>query len=1592
MQGGMTSRLLVFSVLFILFSTPLSVFIENSEHEVLDTQDFGKVSARSQIVWSGVVELSSSYTVNVTDELVISPCSVIKLDSSVRIFVEGRITTQGTSSCPVIFTQLTTGLHYGIQFNSSSNGRGSLMDNITIEDSVYGITMYGSNPRINNVTIVNPSRVGIDLFSNSAPIIHDLYIDQAGRQVSYSDWRYGLGVSVGAGSTPILDGAYMTDLRIRGLNIWGGSGGMFRNIVIDNVTAEGGSAISAGVWVQDSQPLITNVSVDKSDYGIFIRHIDDGGYTRAVVRDCIISNSMYTGIHIDKANHTNYTNYETADFTNTVVRGTGSAGAKTANIGNAAIEVNATGAWFENTTVENSTTVGVRLYFVDSSTTFRDLTIRNSGDPGQGAHEAGLAIRSSFFAPNLEGLEISGSVGPAVSSTSGGAIQGNDWYLHNNSKQGLYIDSSTLILDDLRMFDNGYSGIHVYDARYVDLSNVTSIGNGVSGILDSEKSGIYFEKSNDLESDSGDVTCNYCTVKQSLGAGILVKDSVDLWLNHITLEDNNPSYAPLSIDNAGLNLGQQGGRLHLHDIQIDTERTGSQTGPAMELNKAAAYIDLVTMSGNHSGIVWNADNNGNFISSMSRVQFSGTSCLILSDHIDLSGQDNTITPQCTGSLTFQNSDVNWSGLVDLTSSIVVNLDTFSSLHLHQPSQVDLSSAIIAPSATIDVAWDVEVWAINNNSNGIPQANIDLTFDQFEPSVQEPTNEIGYVKFTNYIGQQWTQSGPSSINSATIACAYDGISNSSSVLLDQDRVVYCLLPLGNQAPFLNWDTPIDQEIFPSGSIVQFNASTSWDLDDDPLTWEWTSSIDGLIGTESNFSVNELSSSQSLSDGVHIITAKLCDDSGNCVQDSRAIELVNQQPVLVVNFEPILNPLSILEIPRTSLLQVNLSGSYDPEGDDFSCWITTSYGLQYPSSDSVSQNCPYIYNYSFPMTSTTDNPAPPSDTFSLSVWLDDGINTPVEWEFDVELFNELPTPEFTVERNSNFSEDVVTLDGSSTVDPEGDNLVIEFWSSIDGVLQWSDQESGKVWQGRLSRGFHTIEMRVSDDLLEHVNQTKITSTQLEVENSYPKSIIANPVISQTYYSSELIQFSANGSGDYDSRCSTFPTEGFWHCSENEPSAGSEYLLISWDSDLDGRLIPTSEDWLMFEGRLSSGSHVITLSVDDGVHQPVESSIIIQVEQSAPHLELATPVDGQTFNSSDYIFWNAINSQDFDGDNFTMTVRSDLLSEPLLDSVSTAVTHISQLSSGTHSIEIQLNDETGKSTSTFITLNVQTSAPKAVIISPTNLQSFIGGDEIVLEESSSDADNDIVYREWRIFEFGSSSPLSTYSASLEKITLAPGDYDIQLVIRDSLGNQDEQQVRISIDNTDPEFEDLSIAISPREMITDELVLFEVSIILVDPDGTTQDVKATLTHNLQVWNFNLSDDDKDGLWQGSIKIRPDQSGRPSLKVIARDGVGDDAKFDEIQRTVIVSDLEQDSSSMFFVATGSGIVILLVIITLVIVRRRKKFDELDLMESWPAFGRSPVENSEIKDIPKLEGGIIDGAAEVESEQQDDFSSDELPE
>jgi len=1593
----------IWIVLFLMLVTPFTALSPSSfdvgEPTETLTSDNAQdlVNARAQTTWSGTVSVSSTYTISIFDELIISPCTQVEMGSGARIYVEGRLTVEGTLACPVTLSSLTGSDHDGIQFNSSSNNRGSVLNNLTVEDSIYGITMYGANPIIHNLTILNPDRVGIDMFSSSAPQIYDLIINQAGRVLPFQgDWRYGLGLSIGSGSTPLVDGALFTDHLTRAINIWGGSGGVLRNLVMSNISGSSW-VVSAGVWVEDSQPLLVNLTVDRSDNGIVVRHIDDSGYTRAVFRDCTVTNSMYRGVYVDKENHSNYTNYETADFTNLTVRGTGGTGAKTANIAYAAIDVNSTGAWFENTLIENSTSTGVRLYYADSSTTFRNLTIRDSGDPGQGPHKAGLAITWIFTsAPVFDGLEISGSVGPGIHSYKA-EWEGNDLYLHNNSESGMFLDYSSVQIDGSVIENNSLSGVHLLDNIDTQLDNFTVQFNGFGGVTDEQKAGMFLDRSKSVTHPQLDVGCSTCTVTNSAGSGLLIRDSADLWLSDIYLAENDPSVAPFDVDNTGLTLGQQGGIINVDGLEIHTERGNASGGPALNINQAAVAINRLTMYGNHSGIEWDGRNNNNHPSQLSHSNISGTGCLQLSNHHDLSGIGNTITSGCTGTIQLVNSQVNWSGVTDeaLTSTIL-QLDSTSDLHLHQPVNVDLNQSYptIASGATVDVAYDINVWVVNNNSNGIPGASVEASFSQFESTIQDTTNALGYRSLPNYIGQRWTNTGATSFTTVTVSCGYDSVSNSTTFVLNQDRLVNCVLPLDNQPPYLVWSTPVDLGVFISQGPVEFNASDSWDLDDDQLSFTWTSDLDGDIvasctgqglgngqgitrqdmtnGVPFTVNTNYANMGCQLSDGIHVITLEVCDDAGHCVSETRTIELVNQAPTIVFDVTPAMTPWSELVIPRTQHVVFNLTGTFDPEGDTLWCWIARSYQQSGQGQGLGGSGCPTEIWMNLSMAETVPS------TFDLVIYAYDGINAPSTYTIPVEIYNEVPEPVFTLTRLGNASENEVTLDGTATVDPEGDVLEIEYWSSLDGQLSWNDTEAGKVWTGHLSRGVHSIEMRVVDNRPEHINATRVTSMLVDVENSLPQAVIATPTSTQTFDSADLIWFSANSSGDYDAACSTFPAVGDWHCAEAEPFSGSEYLVVVWSSDLDGRLTPDGEDWLIFDGRLSAGTHTISLSLDDGIHEPVNVSRTIEVLPSAPQLELTTPIDGDAFSSSYLVQWDARQSVDYDDDNFTMTIRSNLLDEPLFNDVLTSQVHTSLLPAGEHTIKITLTDQTGNEQISFISLSVGQSDPVAVLLQPQNLLSIAPGDSIILEEQSSDADGDMQTREWRRWlETGNYEVISTLSS--DSIQLAPGQHHLSLFVEDSRGQSDEVHTNVTVQSSLPKLSNLTFM--PDTLIAQQKNIFTVRVMMSDPDGTTQSVRATVVFNVQTWAFNLTDDDGDGYWEGSVEMNPEAAGRPNLKVIATDGTGADPMVDILSVTLYVEESEGDDRVAMFVLAGAGFVGILVLIAIIALRRQKKA-ELAMIDTWDSFGGFSSKPTTGKTVVNLEGGAIDGAEEVLAEDE----------
>ena len=1559
--------LLAFGLLALLLLMSIAPIVQPFQEE--QGEDY-EVAGRATTTWSGTVSLTSDYFINVQDELLITSCTSVVLSPGIRIYVDGRLTVQGTSSCPIVLTSSsTTGDHEGIQFNASSYGRGSTINHMQIEDSIYGITIFGSNPILNNVTIFNPDRVGIDMFGSSSPVIRDLHVEQAGRNVPFqNDWRYGIGLSVGDGSTPIVQGAYFTDHLLRGMNLWGGSGGIYRDVVMDNIS---GSVLgeAAGVWVEDSIPLFEDLTIDKSDTGIIVRHIDDSGNTRGVFRDVVISNSMYRGVYLDKNNHTNYTNYETADFTNLSVLGTGSSGATTPGIAFAAIEINATGAWLENVLVDESSSVGVRLFFVDSSTTLRNMTIRDAGEAGQGPHSAGLSIQTSYFAAHLEDIEISGSPGPGIHSSSGGSLQGFDWNLHNNSEQGLFIDSATVVVDGITTSNNGFSGVHTFDARYIHLSNLSSVDDGALGANDMDQAGLSYQKSNDLETTSGDVVCMDCRIESPQGHGVYVIDSVDLWLDNLSISDVDSSLPAMYVNNGGLTLGTQGGRFNLLNANIEHEST---TEHALYIEQAAGNIDALTLIGNHSGVYWDADHNGNFPSTLSNTEFVGSDCLKLVNHPDLGGYGNTIGIDCSGRVWLENSDVNFSNLADSTGTHILDLDTTSLMHLHQPSNVDLSVANIPSGATVDVAWDVTVWVVNNRSNGVPNAFANVTFTQFEPSVEAFTSDVGQVLLSDFIGQRWTNSGASAINDVTVDCGYDSQSNSTTTSLAGDQVMYCRLELDNQPPFLNWSSPMDGDVFPSQGQVLFDAQESWDLDNDPLTLTWTSSLDGVISIAQStapFLANDGLSGFVLSDGIHDITLEVCDNAGHCVSEIRTIELTNLAPELNVSFEPAITQWNELIMPQTGTVVINTSGTFDPEGDDFACIIT--FG-GYTRASPVWDNqwvCPEQLSYTFDHFSD-DPPA----IFFLNVFAWDQVGNNATYSVEVKLYNEMPSSSFTLERNGTASEDSIFFNGSSSMDPENNPISFEWWSNVDGSLMTGQGIENISWNGYLSRGVHQIELRITDNRMDHGGQLTVSSQLITVDNSAPKAVIEELDVFSELDSSVLIPFSANGSGDFDSACFTFPSDGTWHCAENEPAAGSEFLQIDWSSDLDGRLTPEDEDWLTFETRLSAGVHVITLTLSDGINDNVSTTRTLQVAESAPVLVLDSPINGSQFASSDVIAVDARQSVDYDEDAFTMTVRTyDSSSStylPILEDVSTTVVHDLQLDAGLQTIQIELTDATGKNRVEFIELLIIPTDPVAVIVSPENLASIEPGTPIVFEGASNDADDDLVVREWRLHQPGvQTSVLSTQSTFTQ--AFSPGSHHVSLYVQDARGASSEQHINFTVRSSLPELVQTSLVLSQTEFVSDERVTLDVSVQLIDADGTTDDVRVDIVHNIQSWSFNLSDENGDGIWEGSLSFQPSGVGQPSFKVIATDGEGDSASVDVLYTPLKVVEADGAGFMSTGVLIGSVGLVILVALLITLQRRKQAAVEMKMIDSWGVFGDGLTDKEESEDPPE-EDQVLD--------------------
>ena len=404
---GKTVILLISVLLFTSLSplAPLS----------LESTDKTDTSARATTTWAGTMTLTSDYTVAAGDTLVIDAGATISFADNVRLYVEGELDVDGTSTSPATITRSSNAIaHEGIQFNATSRGRGSVINHLNIQHAEWGITIYNSNPTLNDVRIENPDYVGIDMFDNANPTIQRLSVQDGGQDVASSSTnnRYGIGLSIGASSNPLVLGASFDNLTTRAVNMWGDSSGFLRDLEISNISAIGNSGwLSAGIWVEDSVALFDNVTIDRSDNGIWVQHISETVSTRPTFWDTTVTNSMYRGVYVEQFNRSNFNAPLNAIFDNLEVRDSGQIGAKTPGLCYQAIGVNTSGIDLRNSRAIDNNCNGFKGYMIDSATIIDNLTLEGNGESASinRNDRAGMFLRSVNWAPQIRNLSVNSS-------------------------------------------------------------------------------------------------------------------------------------------------------------------------------------------------------------------------------------------------------------------------------------------------------------------------------------------------------------------------------------------------------------------------------------------------------------------------------------------------------------------------------------------------------------------------------------------------------------------------------------------------------------------------------------------------------------------------------------------------------------------------------------------------------------------------------------------------------------------------------------------------------------------------------------------------------------------------------------------------------------------------------------------------------------------------------------------------------------------------------------------------------------------------------------------------------------------------------
>ena len=361
-------------------------------------------------------------------------------------------------------------------------------------------------------------------------------------------------------------------------------------------------------------------------------------------------------------------------------------------------------------------------------------------------------------------------------------------------------------------------------------------------------------------------------------------------------------------------------------------------------------------------------------------------------------------------------------------------------------------------------------------------------------------------------------------------------------------------------------------------------------------------------------------------------------------------------------------------------------------------------------------------------------------------------------------------------------MVSLDGSASSDPSGADLTFT-WTLLDAPAtsdaELSDASSDTASITPDAAGTYEVELEVDNGTQTATDTVIITATPLA--NEAP---VANAGPDQTVSLGDEVSLDGSGSSDPEGADLTFAWE-----------------ITSAPQDSMAALQDANSANLSFSPDLA-GDYTLTLVVNDG-ELDASDTVLITVEDTPNQAPVANAGPDQTVTLGDTVTLDATGSSDPDGDSlsFTWSFSFDPSNgADAITDVTLATTTFTPSALGEYALQVLVMDPDGEVNTDEVTILVTDVPNNPPVADAGQDQTAMLGQTVSLDGSgSTDVEDDptqLIYT-WSF----DTKPAGSNASLMDEDTATPsfipdlpGDYLIQVLVRDSAGAEASDTVRVT------------------------------------------------------------------------------------------------------------------------------------------------------------------------------------------------------